>query len=369
MTNPIKVTAEHEYLVHIGRELLVELIEATSSATRVAIVHPGALRASAELIQSELEAAGRTAILLEVPEAEDAKSVQVVEFCWKALGASGFTRSDMIIGLGGGATTDLAGFVAATWLRGIRWIAAPTTLLGMVDAAVGGKTGINTETGKNLVGAFHSPIAVYIDLNTLGTLPENDIRAGLAEVAKVGLTSDPTILETILGSPSRIIDPESSELESLIRRAVQVKAQVVSSDFTEQGGIGGAIGREVLNYGHTFGHAVEKYENYRWRHGAAVSVGISYVAELAHLAGRLSESDLEIHRAVLGTIGLPTTYPAGRWEPLYQSMLIDKKSRGSLLRFVVLDAIGAPSVLEGPDPALLFAAYSSINPESIEVPS
>lgn len=364
MNRPISVRAEHEYSVHIGRELLGEMIDATSRATRVAVVHPGTLRASAELIKSELDTAGRTAVLLEVPEAEDSKSAQVLEFCWKALGASGFTRSDMIIGLGGGATTDLAGFVAATWLRGIPWIAAPTTLLGMVDAAVGGKTGINTEAGKNLVGAFHSPIAVFADLNTLETLPENDIRAGLAEVAKVGLTSDPSILTTILEFPELIVNPQSAELESLIRRAVQVKADVVSSDFTERGGFGGAIGREVLNYGHTFGHAVEKYENYRWRHGAAVSVGISYVAELAHLAGRLSEADLEIHRSVLRTIGLPTTYPAGRWDALYQSMLIDKKSRGSLLRFVVLDAIGSPSILEGPDPALLAAAYSSINPDS-----
>lgn len=364
MTNSISVSAEHEYLVHIGRELLTDMIDATAKATRVAVIYPGALRASAELIKSELDSAGRYAVLLEVPEAEDAKSAQVLEFCWNALGASGFTRNDMIIGLGGGATTDLAGFVAATWLRGIDWIAAPTTLLGMVDAAVGGKTGINTEAGKNLVGAFHSPSAVFIDLNTLQSLPENDLRAGLAEVAKVGLTSDPSILDTILGFPAKIVDTESVELESLIHRAVQVKANIVSSDFTEQGGAGGTIGREVLNYGHTFGHAVEKYENYRWRHGAAVSVGISYVAELAHLAGRLSESDLEIHRAVLKTIGLPTTYPGGRWDALYQSMLIDKKSRGSLLRFVVLDAIGAPSILEGPDPALLIAAYSSINPET-----
>ena len=367
MTHRIEVSAERDYFVVVGRNLLQNIIESTSSATRVGLIYPPALRASAELVQIELEEAGRTVVLLEVPEAEDAKSAAVVEFCWNALGESGFTRSDILLGLGGGATTDLAGFVAATFLRGLDWIAIPTTLLGMVDAAVGGKTGINTSAGKNLVGAFHSPTAVFADLTALETLPENDLRAGLAEVAKVGFTSDPSILETILSAPEKIIDPHSAELESLITRAISVKANVVSGDFKEGSALPGlvttGIGREVLNYGHTFGHAVEKYENYRWRHGAAVSVGVMYVAELANLAGRLSDDDLELHRQVLGVIGLPTTYPAGRWDQLYSAMQVDKKTRGALMRFVVLDSIGHPAILEGPDPTLLVAAYGSINPD------
>jgi 3-dehydroquinate synthase len=265
----------------------------------------------------------------------------------------------MIIGLGGGATTDLAGFVAATWLRGIAWIAVPTTLLGMVDASVGGKTGINTDAGKNLVGAFHSPSLVIIDVNSLSSLPENDLRAGLAEVAKVGLTSDPSILETILTQRENSFDPEQEIVTSLIERAVAVKAAVVSRDFTEQGGPD--LGREVLNYGHTFGHAVEKFENFRWRHGAAVSVGIMFVAELANIAGRLSDDDLQVHRDVLEVIGLPTTYPAGRWDSLLSNMKVDKKTRGDLLRFVVLEGIGKPAILEGPDPSLLFSAYSNLS--------
>lgn len=362
MIHHINVSAEIDYTVNVGRNLLGEIVESTSQSMRVAVIHPGALRASAELIKSELESAGRVVVLLEVPEAEDAKTPAVLEFCWNALGSSGFTRSDMLIGLGGGATTDLAGFVAATWLRGISWIAVPTTLLGMVDASVGGKTGINTDAGKNLVGAFHSPRGVFVDLNSLETLPENDLRAGLAEVAKVGLTSDPSILTTITEQPAKIIDPHSAELESLILRAIAVKAKVVTHDFTEQGGSGSNIGREVLNYGHTFGHAVEKFENYRWRHGAAVSVGIMYVAELSNIAGRLSDQDLDRHREVLEVIGLPVTYPAGRWDSLYSTMLLDKKARGSLLRFIILDSIGSPAILEGPDPSLLVAAYSSINP-------
>lgn len=355
----ITVNAEHSYDVHIGRGLLGELNEAVATATRVGIIYPIALRVSAELLQVELEGSGRRVVLIEVPEAEDSKTAAVLEYCWNALGTSEFTRSDMIIGLGGGATTDLAGFVAATWLRGIAWIAVPTTLLGMVDAAVGGKTGINTDAGKNLVGAFHSPSLVVIDVNALSSLPENDLRAGLAEVAKVGLTSDPSILETILSQRENCFDPEQEIVTSLIERAIAVKAAVVSRDFTEQGGPD--LGREVLNYGHTFGHAVEKFENYRWRHGAAVSVGIMFVAELANIAGRLSDADLQVHRDVLEVIGLPTTYPSGRWEQLLSTMKVDKKARGDLLRFVVLDGIGKPAILEGPDPSLLFSAYSNLS--------
>ena len=355
----IPVDAERRYEVLIGRDLLGELQEAVSSATRVALIYPNALRVTAETLQRELESSGKRAILIEIPEAENAKTAAVLEDCWNALGSSGFTRSDMIIGLGGGATTDLSGFVAATWLRGISWIAVPTTLLGMVDAAVGGKTGINTDAGKNLVGAFHSPSLVVIDVNTLASLPESDLRSGLAEVAKVGLTSDPSILTTILTERENSFDPNQEIVTSLIERAIAVKASVVSNDFTEQGGPD--LGREVLNYGHTFGHAVEKFENYRWRHGAAVSVGIMFVAELANIAGRLSDEDLQVHRDVLQVIGLPTTYPAGRWESLLSTMKIDKKARGDLLRFVVLDGIGKPAILEGPDPALLFSAYSNLS--------
>jgi len=355
----ITVKAEHNYDVHIGRGLLGELHGAVSTATRVAIIYPIALRLSAESLQVELGESGPRVILIEVPEAEDSKTAAVLEYCWNALGSSEFTRSDMIIGLGGGATTDLAGFVAATWLRGIDWIAVPTTLLGMVDASVGGKTGINTDAGKNLVGAFHSPRLVIIDVNSLSSLPENDLRAGLAEVAKVGLTSDPSILDTILTERERSFDPEQEIVTSLIERAIAVKAAVVSRDFTEQGGAD--LGREVLNYGHTFGHAVEKFENYRWRHGAAVSVGIMFVAELANIAGRLSDVDLQVHRDVLEVIGLPTTYPAGRWDSLFSTMKVDKKARGDLMRFVVLDGIGKPAILEGPDPSLLFSAYSNLS--------
>lgn len=361
MSEPVAVSvnAEHEYDVLIGRGLLGELPAFLEGASKVAIIHPAVLTASAEAIHDDLERQGLSAVLIQVPDGEDAKTAEVAAYLWQALGTSGFTRSDVVIGLGGGSTTDLAGFAAATWLRGIRVVQIPTTLLAMVDAAVGGKTGINTAAGKNLVGSFHSPRGVLCDINALETLPRNDLIAGMAEVVKVGFTSDASIITDVLADPKRATDPSDDLLPDLVRRAVQVKADVVSADFKETGA-GGSIGRETLNYGHTLGHAIERLENYQWRHGAAISIGMMFVAELACLGGRLSDSDVELHREVLTTVGLPTTYPSGRWDRLLPAMQIDKKARGSLLRFVVLNGMQHPVIWEGPDPALLVAAYEAV---------
>ena len=350
----VEVNVERPYDVVIGRGMLGDLQGMMTGADRVAIIHPEVLATTAETIRTDLADHGHEVITIEVPDGEDAKTAAVLEYCWSVLGSSGFTRTDAIVGLGGGSTTDLAGFVAATWLRGIKVVQVPTTLLAMVDAAVGGKTGINTSAGKNLVGAFHSPSGVVCDLTALDTLADHDFTAGLAEVIKVGFIADPKILEIIESGQAR------ERIDELVRRSIQVKADVVADDFTERVG-NPQLGREVLNYGHTFGHAIEKVERFSWRHGAAVAVGMMYVAELARLSGRLSESDVERHRSVLGAVGLPTTYQAGRWEELSAAMLLDKKTRGSLLRFVVLNGIGDPAVLEGPDPALLLAAYDSIS--------
>lgn len=360
-TTRIRVHAERPYDVVVGRGLLGELGPLLGpSCQRVAVVAPVALSATAEAVREDLVAEGYEAIALEVPNGEEAKTPEVAAFCWSVLGQAGFTRTDAIVGIGGGATTDLAGFVAATWLRGVKLIQVPTTVLGMVDAAVGGKTGINTEIGKNLVGAFHEPVGVLCDLTALETLPPHDLVAGLAEAIKCGLVRDPVILDLIREDPDDVRDPDSARLREVIERAITVKADVVSQDLREE--IGGSLGREVLNYGHTFGHAIERVEDYRWRHGAAISVGMVFVAELARLGGRLSDNDVAIHREVLESLGLPTTYPAGRWDALLSVMKVDKKARGDLLRFVVLDGIGRPGLLEGPDPALLAAAYAEVTP-------
>ncbi|HET6241718.1 MAG TPA: 3-dehydroquinate synthase, partial [Arthrobacter sp.] len=292
--------------------------------------------------------------LLQVPDAEDAKNLTVLGFCWNVFGQIGLDRRDVVIGLGGGSVTDVAGFAAATWMRGVKVIQVPTTLLGMVDAAVGGKTGINTAEGKNLVGAFHPPAGVLVDLDTLDTLPRNEIISGMAEVIKCGFIADPAILDLVEKDTAAVSDPRSAVLRELIERAISVKAKVVSQDLKESGQ------REILNYGHTLGHAIELAERYSWRHGAAVSVGMMFAAELARSVGRLSDADADRHRNILESLGLPITYRRDRWQALLDGMRRDKKSRGDLLRFVVLDGVGRPGILDVPDTSLLFAAYQEI---------
>lgn len=360
----ITVPGERPYDVVVGRHLLGQLPGLLGERVRrVLVIHPGALTASAEAVQEDLRGQGYEVFLAEVPEAEEAKTAQVAAFLWGVLGQADFTRSDAVVGLGGGATTDLAGFVAATWLRGIRVVQLPTTLLAMVDAAVGGKTGINTPEGKNLVGAFHPPAGVLCDLATLESLPVHDRTAGLAEVVKTGFIADERILELVEADPGALTarEPDAAgwaTLRELVERSVAVKARVVGEDLRE------ADLREILNYGHTFGHAIEHVERFSWRHGAAVAVGMVFAAELARVAGRLDDTVVDRHRSVLTSLGLPTTYRGDRWEQLLGAMRRDKKSRGDLLRFVVLEGVGRTARLEGPDPTLLAAAYAEVSREA-----
>ncbi len=357
----IPVNGPAPYEVVVGTGLLGELPAMLGSGVkRVAVIHPRALAATGEAIRADLAEQGYDAHGIEIPDGEEAKLAPVASFCWQVLGQCGFTRSDAVVTVGGGATTDMGGFVAATWLRGVKVVHLPTTLLAMVDAAVGGKTGMNTTEGKNLVGAFHEPAGVLCDLATLETLPRNELISGMAEVVKCGFIADPRILEIVEASPKTALTVGSAELTELITRAVRVKAEVVSADLKETGGTAGHPGREALNYGHTLGHAIEKAERYQYRHGAAISIGMVFVAELARLAGKLDEATAERHREILGSVGLPTSYGGADWPTLLDAMRIDKKTRGDLLRFVVLDDIARPVVLEGPDPTLLAAAYAEI---------
>ncbi|HWE88147.1 MAG TPA: 3-dehydroquinate synthase [Pseudonocardiaceae bacterium] len=350
----IRVATDKPYDVVIGRNLLTELTAAVRDASAVAIVHPPTLVTTADAVRTEFAQAGLDAHRIEIPDAEDGKALSVAAFGWDVLGRIGLDRNGVVVGLGGGAVTDLAGFVAGTWLRGVRVVHVPTTLLGMVDAAVGGKAGINTDAGKNLVGVFHEPSAVVVDLATLETLPRNELVAGMAEVVKAGFIADPAILDLIEADPAAATDPSGEVLAELVRRAIAVKAEVVSADLRESGP------REALNYGHTLGHAIERRERYRWRHGAAVSVGLIFAAELARLAGRLDDETAARHRRVLTALGLPTGYDPDALPQLVESMRSDKKTRSGVLRFVVLDGLGKTGRLEGPDPALLAAAYSAV---------
>jgi 3-dehydroquinate synthase len=356
----ITVPGERDYEVVIGREVLSELVPMlTPGVERVAVLHAPTVGPLAGRVETVCREAGLTPTMVELPDAEDAKTLQVLGRCWDALGAAGFTRSDAVVTVGGGATTDVGGFVAAAWLRGVDVVHIPTTTLAMVDAAVGGKTGINTAAGKNLVGAFHPPAGVLVDLDTLSDLPLEEHRAGLAEVVKAGFIHDLDLLDLVRSRPDAVLDPSSDEAAEAIARAVAVKALVVGADLRETAGA--PLSREILNYGHTFGHAIERCEDYRWRHGHAISVGMVYVAEVAGILGHLTPSQIDDHRLVLTALGLPITYRGDRWERLSGSMRVDKKARGSTLRLVLLNGIGSPIVVPAPDDDVLLEAYRRVS--------
>lgn len=346
----IEVGGLSPYLVTVGVGVAERIASVTDGALRVGLIHGSRPALALQQTRSRLTAAGHVVTTIAVPDGESGKDLAVVERCWDVLGENGFTRSDLVIGLGGGAVTDLAGFVAATWLRGVRVINIPTTLLGMVDAAVGGKTAINVAAGKNLVGAFHPPLAVIADLQFLDGLPEPEYRSGLAEVVKCGFIADPSILELLEADPGG----RTQQFE-LVVRAVQVKADVVSEDLTDVGR------REMLNYGHTLGHAIESASGYTIRHGEAIAVGMVFAAQLARHGGLLAQSSAERHRQLIAAMGLPTTCTMPLTD-LLARMRLDKKTRAARLRFVVLEDIGRPRMLEGPDESLIEAAYADLMP-------
>jgi 3-dehydroquinate synthase len=350
----IRVATDAAYDVVVGAGLLSRLPGMVGrTATRVAVVAPEGLAAATAV--SEALAPSYDVMALPVPDGEEAKTAAVAAACWETLGRAGFTRSDAVVTVGGGATTDLGGFVAATWLRGVRVVHVPTSLLGMVDAAVGGKTGIDTGAGKNLVGAFHEPAGVLCDLDFLQTLPGAELRAGLGEVVKCGFVADPEILRLV--EEHGVPEAGSDVLRELVERAVRVKADVVAGDLRETGGSADHPGREVLNYGHTMGHAVEQASRYTLRHGEAVALGCVYAAELARRAGVLDDEVAARHATAFARVGLPTTWSGAPYDELRARMAVDKKSRGTHLRFVVLRGLAEPVVLTDPAEEHLRAAY------------
>jgi 3-dehydroquinate synthase len=339
----IRVAGPAPYDVVVGRGVLDRLPGLVGDdVQRVAVVHAPGLG---------VELPGYEVLDLEVPDGEAAKSAEVVTDCWERLGAAGFTRSDAVVTVGGGATTDVGGFVAATWLRGVRVVHVPTSLLAMVDAAVGGKTGIDTGAGKNLVGSFHEPAGVLCDLDLLASLPLPELVSGLGEVVKCGFVGDPEILDLVEQDPAAALDPGSDVLAELVERSVTFKGRVVAGDLREAGG------REVLNYGHTLAHAIERWSGYTVRHGEAVSLGMVYVAELARLTGRLDDATAARHAETLALVGLPTRWHEAPFDDLRAIMAVDKKARGNDLRFVVLEALARPAILTGPPEETLRAAY------------
>ena len=289
-----------------------------------------------------------------VPDSEAGKSFATYQKVLDWLGAAGFTRNDLIVAVGGGAVTDLSGFVASSWLRGIDWVAVPTTLAAMVDAAVGGKTGINSEYGKNLIGSFYSPISVLVDLSWLSTLSDRDFAAGLAEVIKCGFIVDTEIVELL--KERNLLDVRSDRALTLelITRSIAVKAKVVSGDFKE------SFDREILNYGHTLGHAIELHSKYALRHGECVSIGLVFAANLANESGILADHSTDLHRKILSNLGLPISYESRHWPELRANMAIDKKSRSGTLRFVAISELGKTLRIEAPSESDLLAAYERL---------
>jgi 3-dehydroquinate synthase len=350
----MRVGGGSPYDVVIGNDLAGLVPELVGGASKVALVADPAVTDLAATVASVLLGAGIAVEPLTVPAGEPGKSLITVAGLWDDLGRMRLTRSDAIVAVGGGATTDVAGFAAATWLRGVRLVSVPTTLLAMVDAAIGGKTGINTAAGKNLVGAFHPPSGVLVDLDVLPTLPAEQWINGMAEVVKAGFIADPEILSLVEADVPDAARPTGAVATELIERSIAVKVDVVSRDLRESGP------REVLNYGHTLGHAIERLEDYQMPHGHAISIGMVFAAGLAKGAGAIDGETLMRHKVVLAALGLPTTYRSDALPELLDLMRVDKKARGSTLRFVVLDGIGNPVMLEDPEPTLIESAYREV---------
>jgi len=336
----INIKAERNYEVVVGADGLAAIKQISQEHNRVLLIAPNSLIKLFKLKES------KNLIIFATPEGENQKSIATLERIWRKCAGASIARGDAIIGFGGGATTDLAGFAAATWLRGISWYAIPTSLAGMVDAAIGGKSGVNAATGKNLIGSFYSPTKVLIDPTFLKKLPLRDLSAGMAEVIKCGFISDYKILN--------LVQEDEINYSELIRRAVKVKAEVVSKDFRE------SRLREILNYGHTLGHAIEKDSKYKLRHGEAVSIGMVFAAELSKDLAGLDSDAVDLHRELLNRFNLPIKYPRNRWKSLATLLLQDKKVKQDKLRFIGISRIGKPVWLEDVSSSLLAMVYERI---------
>lgn len=350
MMPKISITADRNYDVLVDVDWREALKPHLVNRGQVAIIVSEAMRDRiSDLPQTDAEIH-----IFTIPDSEAGKSFATYQKVLDWLGAAGFTRNDLIVAVGGGAVTDLSGFVASSWLRGIDWVAVPSTLAAMVDAAIGGKTGINSEYGKNLIGAFYSPITVLIDLHWLSTLSDRDFAAGLAEVLKSGFIADSQIVELLRDKEISEVRSNTALTLELISRTVSVKAKVVSGDFRE------SFDREILNYGHTLGHAIELQSKFSLRHGECVSIGLVFAAELANQVGVLSNEIANLHKEILKRLGLPVTYKLEVWPELRASMSIDKKSRSGSLRFVAISEIGKTLRIESPSESDLLAAYERL---------
>lgn len=274
-----------------------------------------------------------------LPDGESYKDWATLQKIFDAMLSNGADRKTIIIALGGGVIGDMAGFAAACFMRGIRFIQVPTTLLAQVDSSVGGKTGINHPLGKNMIGAFHQPVAVVADLDTLRTLPPRELSAGLAEVIKHGAIADATFFEWIESHTKELMARDPSAMSHAVERSCEIKSAVVAADEKESGV------RAILNFGHTFGHAIESGMGYgKWLHGEAVGCGMVMAADLSARLGHIQPADVERIKALVGTMGLPTCAPQLGNPRFFELMQIDKKSEGGEIRYIILEKIGQAKI-------------------------
>lgn len=313
-----------------------------------------------EQARASLEQAGFQVATLALKADESHKSLASVERVWASMLQAGMQRSDALVALGGGVVGDLAGFAAATYQRGIPLVMAPTTLLAMVDASIGGKTAVNLPLpsgglGKNLAGAFHAPSWVLADISTLGTLSDRDFRCGLAECVKHALIADPSLLDWMLSNRAAIVARDPGVLETLVARSAAIKAAVVSRDEFERGE------RAHLNLGHTFAHALESLLHDEVRHGEAVAIGLVAAAAASKAAGWWASADADGLAGRIAQLGLPTRVPRPvDADALRAAMGFDKKAEGGRQRLVLLRAPGQPGVLVDPAPAVVTAGWSAV---------
>jgi len=335
------LTGPRSYRIKIGTGLLDRLGHECSDlklGTRCAIISDTNVQPRfGGAAQRVLSKAGFDPVVLTVPAGERAKSLRTVEDCYNKLAAHRLERKSFVVALGGGVVGDLAGFVAASYLRGIPFVQVPTTLLGQVDSSVGGKVGVNLKAGKNLVGAFHQPRLVLCDLATLSTLPRREYRAGLAEVIKYGIISDAALFQQLERDLSKLLAREPKTLAAIVARCCEIKSEVVRQDETESGL------RAILNFGHTIGHALEAISHYgKYLHGEAISIGQVAAAQLSAQVLGLSQIDVERIRSLFERAGLPTEAKLNPSQlvKLMAAMSLDKKVAAGEIKFVLARKIG-----------------------------
>ncbi len=351
------VLGERSYPIHIGAELLddARLYAPHVNGKRVAIVtNPVVAPLYLERVQRAIEQTGQRTAAIVVEDGEQAKNWLTLDRVFDALLAAHCGRDSVIVALGGGVVGDLAGFAAATYQRGIPFIQVPTTLLAQVDSSVGGKTAINHARGKNMVGAFHQPLAVIADVATLDTLPDRELRAGLAEVIKHGFVLDLEFVGWLEANIGKLLARDRAALAHAVRRSCELKAQVVAADEREAGL------RAILNFGHTFGHAIEAGIGYgEWLHGEAVATGMVMAAELSARVGTLRREDADRVRALIARAGLPVQGPKLAVERYLELMRVDKKAAGGKIRFVLLEGLGRAVLRGGLDARLVGESISA----------